>query len=64
MQIMKYQVNENCIGCGLCIGICPNVFQMSDEGVAKAFVDEVSEENMADAGEAAQSCPVAAIEEA
>ena len=46
---MKYQVNENCIGCGLCIGICPNVFQMSDEGVAKAVVDEVSEENMADA---------------
>lgn len=23
---MKYYVNENCIGCGMCNGICPAVF--------------------------------------
>ena len=31
---MKYYVNENCIGCGMCIGICPAVFDMSVDGVA------------------------------
>ena len=33
---MKYFVNDGCIGCGLCAGTCPNVFSMSDDGVAVA----------------------------
>ena len=52
---MKYAVNENCIGCGLCVGLCPEVFAMTDEGVAAAVTDEVPE--------TAESCPVDAIEE-
>ena len=34
---MKYVVNDGCIGCGLCEGTCPEVFSMTDEGVAKAI---------------------------
>lgn len=58
---MKAEVNENCIGCGLCNSICPQVFTMTDEGVATASSD-ISEEQEKSVHEAADSCPVDAIE--
>ena len=61
---MKYRVNENCIGCGLCAGICPEVFSMTDEGVAKAIESEVPAGSEGTAAEAKDSCPVGAIEKA
>lgn len=60
---MRYFVNENCIGCGLCTNICPEVFAMTDEGTAIASGNDVSAENLEKANEAAHSCPVDAIEE-
>ncbi len=59
---MKYFVNENCIGCGLCTSICPEVFSMSDSGTAMASGNEVPQEALESAKEAAHSCPVDAIE--
>lgn len=59
---MKYFVNENCIGCGLCTNICPEVFAMSEGGVAVASGNEVPQEVLGSAEEAAHSCPVDAIE--
>lgn len=61
---MKYIVNENCIGCGLCEGTCPEVFSMTDEGKAKAIESEVPAEYEAAAAEAKDNCPAGAIEEA
>ena len=61
---MKYVVNDNCIGCGLCAGICPEVFSMTDDGVARAVKAEVPDAVQGSAGEAKDSCPVSAIEEA
>ena len=58
---MKAFVNENCIGCGLCTEICPEVFEMSDSDVAVA-VSEYSDDNADKVKEAADSCPVDAIE--
>ena len=60
---MKYYVNENCIGCGLCVSICPEVFSMTDAGVSKAMNAEVPVEYTGEAANAAHSCPVDAIEE-
>ena len=58
---MNAHVNSNCIGCGLCPSICPDVFMMTDEGVAAAR-DEIAPDQEVMVREAADSCPVNAIE--
>lgn len=58
---MEAHVNDACIGCGLCTGISPSVFKMTDEGVAAAK-DEIYPEEEDQTREAAESCPVSAIE--
>lgn len=58
---MTAHVNENCIGCGLCANLCSSVFMMTQENVAAAK-DEIYPEEEAQVQEAAESCPVAAIE--
>ncbi len=59
---MKYHVNEGCIGCGLCTGVCPEVFSMNDAGVSEAIEEDVPEEALEKAEDALNSCPVGAIE--
>ena len=59
---MKFKVNENCIGCGLCEGTCPAVFHMTDAGVAEAIPDEVPAGEEANAQAAMEGCPASAIE--
>lgn len=58
---MTAHVNENCIGCKVCVGICPEVFSMTEKGTAKASGD-ISGEQEDSVREAADSCPVDAIE--
>ena len=61
---MKLRVDKDiCIGCGACGAICPDVFEIDDDGLATAIVDEVSEEIMEDAIDAKEGCPVDAIKE-
>ena len=61
---MKYLVNDGCVGCGLCAATCPEVFSMTDAGVAKAIEEDVPSEALDSAAEAMDGCPVGAIEEA
>ncbi|MFA6624920.1 MAG: ferredoxin [Bacilli bacterium] len=59
---VKVNVNKDlCIGCGACTGICPNVFAIEDDGKA-GVIGAVAPEDEGSAEEAAQSCPVSAIE--
>ena len=51
---------DTCIGCELCVQLCPEVFKMSD-GKAMAYLGEVPEELNDKCKEAADSCPVNAI---
>ena len=59
---MKFYVNEDCIGCGLCPTVCPEVFELTDEGVAHAAEGDVAPELESSALLAKQDCPVSAIE--
>ncbi len=60
---MKMHVNESCIGCGLCASTCPEVFSLTDAGVATAIPGEVAPDEEASALDAQQNCPVDAIEQ-
>ncbi|MBN2842638.1 MAG: ferredoxin [Sedimentisphaerales bacterium] len=50
-----------CIGCGLCVDICPAVFAMNDDNIAIVKVDIVHASVQEKCKEAAESCPVEAI---
>ena len=41
---MKFFVNDDCIGCGLCPSVCSEVFSMNSEGVAEAVPGEIDGE--------------------
>ena len=42
---MKANVDKDtCIGCGACPSICPEVFSMDDDGLAKAIDSEIPED--------------------
>ena len=57
---MSVKINENCIGCGACESICEAVFSV--DGVATVNEEAVAA-NLDGAKEAAEACPVGAIEE-
>ena len=56
-----YVDKDTCISCGLCPSICPEVFEMEDDGKAGVIVDEVPEDSVESAKEAEDSCPTEAI---
>ena len=53
----KITVTEGCIGCGACTAVAPDVFDLGDDGLAIVVGDDADA-----AKEAAESCPVEAIE--
>lgn len=61
---MKVVVNkDNCIGCGACEAICPEVFQLNDEGISTVVCDEVNKDLEDDVRDAVEGCPTSAISE-
>ena len=61
---MKVKVNQYaCIGCGACMSIADDVFEMDDQGLSSVKVSEVPEGSVDQAKEALESCPTGAIEE-
>lgn len=59
-KVMKVFVDRDlCIGCGLCVATCPEVFEMDDED--KAVVISEPADTSSTLQEAVDSCPTAAI---
>jgi len=58
---MHVEVDENCIGCGLCVELCPEVFEMNDQDLAVVKISEVPDEHADACREAEEECPSEAI---
>ena len=59
---MKVQVDAGiCAGFGFCLGLCPEVFELHDDGYAVVMVGEVPPEHEEAVRTAATQCPSNAI---
>ena len=54
---------DSCIGCGMCIDICPEIFQYDDEYKSESVTEKIPEELKEKVAEAIDVCPVEAISE-
>lgn len=54
---------EKCIGCGLCVGLCPDVFELGEDGKSQVKKEADLKKNENCIKEAKESCPVGTIEE-
>ena len=59
---MKVRIDtELCAGFGICVGICPEMFELHDDGYATVLLDEVPPELADLVRRAASQCPAQAI---
>lgn len=58
---MKARITEDCISCGLCGDMCPDVFEVPSGELANVKVDEIPADQQDCAREAAEACPTSAI---
>ena len=58
---MKVRIDDSCTACGLCVETCSEVFQMGSE-IAEVIADEIPPQFEDAAQQAADECPVEAIE--
>ena len=56
---MAVKINDSCIACGACESICDAVFSIEDRAVVN---DAAVADNIDSVKEAADACPVGAIE--
>ena len=64
----KVRVNdEACIGCGACMAIASDVFEINDDGLVEAkednnIIDNMDSELKEDVMDAVEGCPTSAIQ--
>jgi len=54
---------EKCIGCGFCISVCPDIFELAEDGKSRVKEEADLEKNEKCIKESKEGCPVSAIEE-
>jgi ferredoxin len=55
----KVWIDDECIACGTCVDICPEVFEMGDDvAIVRADADLTRDDGIT---ESAEACPVEAI---
>lgn len=59
---MRPEVDRTlCLGHGRCLAICPDVFDLDDDGIAIVLSDSLGPERESDLQAAALGCPEGAI---
>jgi len=59
---MKPVIDKNkCVGCGTCSALCPDVFELGEDGVAKVKSAKGCDDGSCDCQSAVDSCPEGAI---
>jgi ferredoxin len=59
---MRVSVDRDlCIGDGSCVEVCPEVFELRDDGLAYVILDNIPESLRDKVNEAIEICPVEAI---
>jgi ferredoxin len=56
-----YVDRDTCIGCEACVGTCPEVFSMDDEGKSVPIKKDIPENLIESSKDAEDGCPVGAI---
>jgi len=62
--LAEYKIEHDrpgCIGCGSCAALCPNNWEMADDGKADEKKQDIGESELKENMDAAQSCPVNVI---
>jgi ferredoxin len=57
----KLKVNENCIGCGLCVNQFENYFEFNDDGLSVAKDVAIEENDKKELLNIIEACPGEAI---
>lgn len=52
---------SKCIGCGTCVALCPEVFELGGDGKAKVKLEVRGQKLEVSVDEAIEVCPVGAI---
>lgn len=61
---MRYKVvidRENCIGCAACVAVCPENFEIKDDGKAMPIKPTITEKEYPNNKKAEEVCPVKVI---
>ncbi len=62
MEQLHASVDKNaCIGCGICIDMCPAVFEFDPHGLSEATISSIDPSLNNSVREAAKACPTNAI---
>lgn len=59
---MNVTVTDDCAGTGQCVAVAPEIFQLDEDGLSTVIAQPDTPERIGAANQAAQLCPMAAIQ--